>query len=105
MEERVRNEKDIENNKVIAALSYVWILCLVPLFLKRKSDFAQFHAKQGLLLFVLEIVGWLVFWIPIIGWALFIMVILFSLLGIRNALDGKYWVMPFLGKYVNKLNL
>ena len=27
-------DKDVENNKVIAAVGYVWILCLVPLFLK-----------------------------------------------------------------------
>lgn len=100
-----KNSKDIESNKFLAALSYVWILCLVPLFLKRKSDFAQFHAKQGLLLFVIEIVGWLVFWIPLIGWALFFMVIAFSVLGVKKALDGQYWVMPILGKYVSKLNL
>ncbi len=99
------DKKDIDGNKFLAALSYLWILCLVPLLLKRNSAFAQFHAKQGLLLFAIEIVGWIVFWIPIIGWALFVMVIVFSILGIRNALDGKYWVMPILGKYVNKLNL
>ena len=64
------SNNDIEDNRVIASFSYVWILCLVPLFLKRKSKFAQFHAKQGLLLFVIELFGWLIFWIPLIRWVL-----------------------------------
>ncbi|MBT4350006.1 hypothetical protein HOD19_04525 [bacterium] len=98
-------KKDIETNKTMAAISYVWILCLVPLLLNRKSKFAQFHAKQGLLLFVIEIIGWLVFWIPIVGWVLLIIVIALALLGIKNAMEGKYWTMPFIGKYVNKFNL
>lgn len=105
MSEIKPDERDIEANRVIAAMGYVWILCLVPLLLKRRSKFAQFHAKQGLLLFVLEIVGWLVFWIPVFGWVLLILIILFAILGIKNALDGKYWVMPIIGKYVNKFNL
>jgi hypothetical protein len=39
------DKKDVEENAVMAALSYIWILCFVPLFLKKKSKFAQFHAK------------------------------------------------------------
>ncbi|MBT4495794.1 hypothetical protein HOC73_03530, partial [bacterium] len=69
------SNNDIEDNRVIASFSYVWILCLVPLFLKRKSKFAQFHAKQGLLLFVIELFGWLIFWIPLIGWVLGIIIL------------------------------
>jgi fumarate reductase subunit D len=105
MENTDHKQKDIDSNKVMASLSYVWVLCLVPLVFARRSEFAQFHAKQGLLLFMVEILAWLVFWIPIFNVLLFIMIILFSLLGIRSTLDGKYWVMPILGKYVNKLNL
>ena len=39
--------KDIEENKYIAILSYVWILCLVPLLLKRDSEFVQFGSVSG----------------------------------------------------------
>ena len=31
------DKKDVEENAVMAALSYIWILCFVPLFLKKKS--------------------------------------------------------------------
>lgn len=99
------SDQDIEDNKVMAAVGYIWILCLVPLFLKRDSKFAQFHAKQGLILFILEIIGWLIFWMPLIGWLLFIYVIVMAVMGIMSALQGKYWEMPVLGKYARKINL
>ena len=103
--EKMPFDQDIEDNKVLAAISYLWILCLIPLFLKRKSKFTQFHAKQGLLLFILEIVGWLVFWIPFIGWILGIAILVLAVLGIVNAMQGRYWEMPILGKYAEKINL
>ncbi|PIZ98339.1 MAG: hypothetical protein COX77_04980 [Candidatus Komeilibacteria bacterium CG_4_10_14_0_2_um_filter_37_10] len=96
---------DAKKNGLIAALGYVWILCLVPLLLKRDSKFAQFHAKQGLVLFVIELVGWLIFWIPVIGWLLFIIVLVYAIMGIMNALQGNYWEMPYLGQWAKKLNI
>lgn len=97
--------KDAEANKMVAALSYIWILCLVPLFLKRDSKFAQFHAKQGLMLFVVEIVGGLVFWIPLFGWALAMALFLLSIYSIVQVLEGKYWEIPTIGEYAKKINL
>lgn len=96
-------KKDIEENSMVAALGYIYILCLLPLLFKRKSKFAQFHAKQGLLLFAVEILlGWF-FAVPIIGWALGILVLLLALLGVVNALNGNFWEMPFLGRYAKRL--
>ncbi len=89
----------------VAALSYLWILCLVPLFLKRKDSFAQFHAKQGLLLFVIEIIGTIIFPIPFIGWILWVAVVVLSAVGFRYALIGEEWEMPILGKYAKKINI
>lgn len=99
------DKKDIEENSVMAAISYIWALCLITLIFKRKSNFAQFHAKQGLLLFAVELLlGWF-FPVPIIGWALGLLVMLLALLGIINALNGKYWEMPFLGRYAKKIKI
>lgn len=98
-------DKDIEENKLVAALGYVWILCLVPLFTKKDSKFAQFHGKQGLVLFIVEIVGMLVFWIPVIGWILLLLVVALAVLGIAQALQGKYWEMPVIGQWAKKINL
>ncbi|MFW0862053.1 MAG: DUF4870 domain-containing protein [Candidatus Komeilibacteria bacterium] len=98
-------KKDIRDNSFLAAIGYIWILCFIPLFLKRNSQFAQFHAKQGLILFIVEILGWLVFWIPLIGWLLFLAILVLAIMGIMNALQGVWWEMPYLGKYAKKINL
>lgn len=99
------NSEDIESNKVVAAISYIWILCFVPLFLKRDSAFCQFHAKQGLVLFVIEIIGWLVFLIPVIGWLLMVLIIILAVIGFVNALQGNFWKMPIIGDLAEKINL
>lgn len=105
MQEKKPNTDDIEKNKVIAAIGYIWILCLVPLFLKKGSPYCQFHAKQGLVLFIIEIIGWIIFWIPVIGWLLFIMVLLLAVMGFVNALQGNFWKMPIIGDLAEKINL
>ena len=94
--------KDIEENKHIAVLSYVWILCLVPLLLKRDSEFAQFHAKQGLVLFLAEII---LVWVPIIGWAINLVILVVAIIGIFKVLQGEYWEVPYAQTVVKKLNI
>ncbi|MFA4941854.1 MAG: hypothetical protein WC582_04680 [Patescibacteria group bacterium] len=38
---------DIETNKNIAALSYIWILCLVPLLGKKNSKICAISRQAG----------------------------------------------------------
>lgn len=99
------DQKDIEENKVIAAIGYIWILCLVPLLLKKDSKFAQFHGKQGLILFIIDILGFVVYWIPFFGWLIALAFIILSILGILKALAGEYWEMPVIGQLAKKINL
>lgn len=96
------DKKDIEQNKVTAAIGYVGVLCFVPLLMKRNSKFAQFHAKQGLMLFGLEVVSWI---IPPLAFVIMVIAVIVSIMGVINALDGKYWEMPLLGRWAKKINL
>lgn len=82
---------------------------MVPLLLKKDSKFAQHHGKQGLVL----LIAWLILWvgniIPIIGqivWMLgTIVILILIILGMINALNGKFWDMPVLGKYAKQIKL
>ena len=98
-----------QEDKIYAALSYVSILVFVPLLLRRQSAFAQFHAKQGLVLFIVEIVLWVIGMLPILGWIVAflgnIVVLILAILGIVAALVGRNWEMPFLSEYAKKINL
>lgn len=98
------SDPDVEANKTAAALSYLWILCLVILFFKRNSKFAHFHAKQGLLLFAIEIVLGFAFFIPFVN-IIWFAVIALSAIGIFRALDGQMKPLPFIGHYADKINL
>lgn len=94
-------EPDIEKNKTVAALSYVWILFLIPLLGKKRSKFSQFHAKQGLILFLLSFVAWF----PLIGWLIGLSIIIISIIGILKCLEGTWWKAPYVYELSKKINL
>lgn len=106
------DQSDIEKNKGMAALSYLWILVLVPLLTAKDSKFAKHHAKQGLVLLIAEVifgfVGWILAMIPVLGWLIFAAIQIYFLvmviMGLVNALNGKYWKMPLLGQFADKFN-
>lgn len=110
---------DIAQNKVMAALSYLGILVLVPWFAAEKSKFARFHAKQGINLLLLYVAYGIVsallsmikttqyFWgvpykatpgfVVFIIWVLGIGLSVFAIIGIVNALSGKAAKLPLIG--------
>ena len=44
--------KDISDNKGISILSYLGPLVFIPMFAKKDSKYARFHANQGLTMFI-----------------------------------------------------
>lgn len=90
--------KDVDENHIIAAIGYIWILFLIPLFLKRNSAFSQFHAKQGMIIFIGEVIA---HFIPIL-WPF---CILLAILGFVQAMSGKWYRLPFVGDLAEKINL
>lgn len=98
-----------QDDKVYAALSYMWILSLVPLLMKRDREYVHWHAKQGFVLFVGEFILFLIGMIPVLGWIVnfvgWIVALILSVLGILAALSGRKWEMPIIKDYVSKFNL
>lgn len=96
-----QNEKDS-----IGVLSYIGILFLVPLLARKDDTFTQFHAKQGLALFICEVATSFIAWIPVIGWIVglvgWIMWLVLSITGIMNVVKGKQIPLPVIGKLGEK---
>ena len=110
------DQKDIEENKVLAAISYLSILVLIPLLVKKDSRFVREHAKQGLVLFIAEIVLWIVdlifAWIPVLGLIVsilvrigFVAIGIVSLMGFIYALMGKFWKIPVIYDWAQNLKV
>ncbi len=109
MNDTLPSQVDLPDDRFIAAIGYLGILCLVPLLLKKDSVFAQHHGKQGLVLLIAWIILWVGNVIPVLGqivWALgSIVLVILVILGMINALQGKMWDLPVLGGYAKNLKL
>lgn len=96
---------DIEKNKIMAILPYLWILFIIPLFLAKDSKYAKFHLNQGVVLslasLLLSIIsGILTSVLAILGvifWIISVILFIFQILGIVYALQGKAKELPFIG--------
>ena len=98
----------LPDDRFMATIGYLGILCLVPLILKKDSTFAQHHGKQGLVLLIAWIILWVSNVIPVLGqivWMLgSIVLIILMILGMLNALQGRLWNMPVLGAFAKQIN-
>ena len=107
--EMMPNPKDIEENKAIAAIGYISILCLVPLLMKKDSPYAQFHGKQGMVLFIASIILMVANVVPILGQLIWvvgsIIIIILMVIGIMNAVSGKTEELPVIGTYAKMIKL
>lgn len=110
-------EKEIEEGRVLAVIGYLWILFLLPLLLQRQNRFAQFHGRQGLILFVFWFLIWVVFFlilghIPfvgrvfhIIGYLSYLAYAILAVIGLIKAASGECWRIPVLGAYAEQIKL
>lgn len=87
------------HNKLLAALSYVNILFLIPLLFTQNDEFAKFHARQGARLFVCNAIGSILGSIFSIGWVINLLLIYLMIVGIKNALEDKWEPLPYIGKF------
>ena len=110
------SKSDIEGNKLLAALSYLGILVLVPIFAAKDSPFARFHASQGVNLLILDVIWGVVTGIitailgaigigvlsvlwGIVSWLVSIVLLLVAVVGIINAVQGKAKELPVIGGF------
>lgn len=102
------DKKDVENGKGMGILSYLGFLCLIPYLTEKNNKFVIYHAKQGLNLFICEVITALV--ISIISTILWrvgsllsdilgLVAFLLSVLGIVNVINGKAKELPIINKF------
>lgn len=99
----------IQEGKFFAAIGYIYFLCFVPLILKKDNKFCQFHGKQALVLFILEVAASILKVVPALGDLVFTVAFvvfgILSLVGIVKVLMGEYWEMPVVYEISNRITL
>ncbi len=93
-EQKGPQDRDVRENKDIAAVSYLWFLSIVIYLARKDSPFVQYHAKQGMVLFLISIPLW---FIPVIGHLLEFLVLAGMVMGFLNAFQGQWADVPFIG--------
>ncbi len=100
----------IEEERIAAVLSYIPFLCFIPLvnIHWKENKEARFHARQGIMLFLVELVavlmliddlGRFVFRAALVGAAAL------SVAGVYFALQGKKYRLPFVSDLADKMKL
>jgi len=96
-----------KKSKLIAILSYLCVLVIIPLIYGRKDKFVMFHARQGVGVLLLWVISPHLMWIPILGWILGPIIMALTLVlvvyGIVYASKGEEKPVPLIGKYTGKV--
>ena len=94
-----------QNRMIMGILAYIGFLVLIPFFVSKNDPTVKFHVKQGLVLLVIEVVVWIIgmmFWSYFINspmQLLNIVVLVLSILGIVNVVQGKEKMLPLVGQF------
>ncbi|MBF0375588.1 MAG: hypothetical protein HQL38_18315 [Alphaproteobacteria bacterium] len=88
-------------SQVMAALSYVGVLCFVPLVLARDDEFVVFHARQGLVLWIGSMLALFALHVPVLGKWVFgfasMTILAVSVIGLVSVLMQRAWKLPVIG--------
>lgn len=101
------------NDTLMGVLAYLGILCLIPFFAAKDSAFAQYHAKQGITLFILEVAAavlmWVITFVSVFGglgflalfsmliWLVQIGFLVLAIIGIVNVVNKEMKPLPLIG--------
>ena len=104
--EMVRREAGV-GSQVMAALSYLGILALVPMVVSGRDPYVGFHARQGVVLWIWEVLAVFSLALPVVGKIFFqtssLLCFILSVAGLVSVLLGRAWKFPVVGDLAQKL--
>jgi uncharacterized membrane protein len=94
---------------IMALISYIGILCLIPVLSKPQDEFVKFHAKQGLVLFIGEVATMILSWILAFLFPLWMLInlgwLVLSILGIINVVKNEKKEVPVVGQFADRFKV
>lgn len=97
-----------DDRRMASIMAYIPFLCFVPLISMSDNKEVRFHARQGVLLFIIELIA-VFFLIDTVSDLFFkgilIIAISFSVAGLIFAVQGKMQKLPIIGDLIDKSKL
>ncbi|HXT20135.1 MAG TPA: DUF4870 domain-containing protein [Thermoanaerobaculia bacterium] len=101
------------NRTLLLVAAYLWIFAVIPLLVEKEDKEVQWHAKHGLVLFVVEFVLCIVFGvlsaIPLLGCIISIVwlvvglgILALHVVCIIKAINGERFTVPFISDFANR---
>lgn len=89
----------LDSSLLMASMSYIGVLVLIPIISgATKNSFINFHAKQGLVILVGEIIAIIAsIWLSSLGGLLFVLMLVASIVGLFTSLHGEKRYIPGIG--------
>jgi len=102
-------DPEVQDAQFLAAIGYLSFLCFLPLVLGKGNKFAEFHGKQALVLFILELAAGILKVVPALGDLVFMLSFvvfgILSLIGIVKVLMGEKWEIPVIADIANRITI
>lgn len=97
------------DDNLMAAISYIWVISIIMLLTKKDSEFVQFHAKQGLVLFIISTAIWIIsipfFFLWMVNWIIYLVLFVAAVVGFIKAYNGERYRIPVVADIAEKINL
>lgn len=97
-----------DDGRLAAIMAYIPFLCFVPLLSMKNNSEARFHARQGFVLFIIELIA-VLFLIPGLSSLVFKVVLIacagMAIAGVYFALQGKNYKLPLIGDLADRTKL
>jgi hypothetical protein len=91
-----------EDDKLLAVLSYVPILCLIPYLRTDRSPFVTAHVRLGMMLFVIEVFALILRYLRVVWDVIILLCVIAALAGIVNGVRGRLFSIPYLSDLFSK---
>src|SRR5277367_5776977 len=84
-----------QSRMVMGILAYIGILIVIPFLMDKEDPFVKFHIKQGLILFIVEVIVWVILYTGFLAmlWPLIQLInlalLILAILGIVNVVQNK----------------
>jgi len=97
-----------DDSRLGVVMAYLPFLCFLPLMNMRQNHEVRFHARQGVMLFLIELVAFLFLVDKVSDFvftAILVVAVAFSIAGVYLGLQGKNFRLPIISDLADKAKL